>query len=115
MKQILHIFAKDTRHLWLEILISVALTIWLGLTSPHRWWMSGAGYEETVSFSPRASVMLLPSLLPVLIPLSWWILISPLIHDERLVGDRQYWLTRPYEWKKLLTAKTLFILVFLYL
>jgi len=26
---------------------------------------------------------------------------------ESLVGDRQFWITRPYEWKKLLTAKAL--------
>jgi hypothetical protein len=31
------------------------------------------------------------------------------------VGDRQFWLTRPYEWKNLLAAKLLFVLVVLYL
>jgi hypothetical protein len=36
------------------------------------------------------------------------------IHAEALVGDRRFWLTRPYEWKKLLGAKALFLLVFLY-
>jgi len=29
------------------------------------------------------------------------------VHAESLVGDRQFWITRPYEWKKLLTAKAL--------
>ena len=114
MKQILHIFAKDARHLWVEILISVGLTTALVFTAHHRWLPGMAGYEVTVSFSPRAAGALLPSLLTVLIPLSWWILISPAIHEERLVGDRQFWLTRPYEWKSLLAAKLLFIGVFIY-
>ena len=42
-------------------------------------------------------------------------MISPLIHEEKLVGDRQFWITRPYEWKKLLAAKVLFLIVFLYI
>jgi hypothetical protein len=29
-----------------------------------------------------------------------------------LVGDRQFWITRPYEWKKLLAAKILFLVLF---
>ena len=57
----------------------------------------------------------LAALLPALIPLSWWLLIARVIHAETLVGDRQFWVTRPYEWKKLLGAKALFLAVFLYL
>jgi hypothetical protein len=33
------------------------------------------------------------------------------VHAETLVGDRQFWITRPYEWKKLLAAKVLFVVV----
>jgi len=51
----------------------------------------------------------------LLVPVSWWLLIARAIHSERLVGDRQFWITRPYEWKKLLMAKALFVAVFLYL
>ena len=68
---------------------------------------------------PFCQVMLeagfLAGLLTVLIPVSWWLLIARVIHAETLVGDRQFWLTRPYEWKKLLGAKALFLAVFLYL
>lgn len=112
MKQILHIFAKDTRHQWIEILISLALLAALVLRNPRYSFMT-TGYA--VSFSPWAGLGSLSWLLTVLIPLSWWILISPVIHEERLVGDRQFWITRPYEWKSLLAAKVLFILVYLYL
>jgi hypothetical protein len=31
---------------------------------------------------------------------------------ENLVGDRQFWVTKPYDWKKLLAAKVLFMLAF---
>ncbi len=51
----------------------------------------------------------------VIVPLSWWLLISPVIHEEKLVGDRQFWITRPYDWKNLLAAKVLFLIAFLYL
>jgi hypothetical protein len=117
MKQILHILAKDTRHLWREIVISIALVAALVLTSHQARFLGGTSYgtEVTVSFSPRGALNhFLPSLLTVLIPLSWWIMIAPLIHEERLVGDRQFWVTRPYEWKKLLAAKVAFIFLFVY-
>jgi hypothetical protein len=32
--------------------------------------------------------------------------------DESLVGDRQFWVTRPYSWRSLLGAKALFLAVF---
>jgi hypothetical protein len=114
MKQILHIFAKDVRHLWIEILISLALMVALVITLPVQWF-PGMVYGFSVSFSPRGGFTFLPSLLNILVPLSWWILISPLVHEERLVGDRQFWLTRPYQWKCLLAAKTLFVIGFVFL
>jgi len=36
------------------------------------------------------------------------------IHDESLVGDRQFWVTRPYDWKKLAAAKILTALLFIH-
>jgi hypothetical protein len=33
-------------------------------------------------------------------------------HGESLVDDPQFWITRPYEWKKLLTAKALSFVAF---
>jgi hypothetical protein len=47
------------------------------------------------------------------LPFTWWFLISRVVQSESLVGDRQFWITRPYEWKKLLAAKTLMILFFI--
>jgi hypothetical protein len=53
--------------------------------------------------------------LVVLIPVGWWLLIARAVHEERLVGDTQFWITRPYEWTSLLTAKLLFVVAFVYL
>jgi hypothetical protein len=51
-------------------------------------------------------------LLQLLAPLACWFLAVTLIHEERLIGDEQYWLTRPYSWKDLVAAKALFLVVF---
>jgi len=51
----------------------------------------------------------------ILLLLTWWFLIVRAVQSEALPGDRQYWITRPYEWKKLLAAKLLFIGVFVHL
>ena len=105
MKQILHIFRKDTKHLWIEIAVSLAALSIFAAFAPDQW-----------EFSPAAMHRrsLIPLLL-LLVPATWWLLIGRLIQAESLVGDRQFWLTRPYEWKKLLTAKVLFILLWIYM
>jgi hypothetical protein len=108
MKQVLHIFAKDARHQWLEILLSISSVTALVLTNHSRWQTGATFYETHGSLS-------LPQLLVFIVPLSWWLLISPAIHEERLVGDRQFWITRPYEWKKLIAAKVVFLVAFLYI
>ena len=117
MKQILHIFAKDSRHFWPEILISLALVGALVWIYPSTWLSQNGLYAVAGgAFLPgMLEAGLLAGLLTVLIPVSWWLLIARVIHAEALVGDCQFWVTRPYEWKKLLGAKVLFLAVFLYL
>jgi hypothetical protein len=117
MKQILHIFAKDARHFWPESLISLLLLgVFVGI-EPSTWSMRNGLY--TVAGGSPLPVLLeagfLREMLMLFIPVSWWLLIARVVHAEALVGDRQFWLTRPYEWKKLLAAKLLFLLVLLYL
>ena len=114
MKQILHIFAKDARHFLPEILVSVAITAALAWVYPSQWlrprYMSAVAGGDFF-LNPT----LLASCLTVLVPVSWWLLISRVIHAEALVGDCQFWITRPYDWKKLFAAKALFLFCFLYL
>ncbi len=115
MKQILHIFVKDVRRFWIEIAILLALiATGLGLYA----------YIEALDpmlkfgrFGFNLANRLKPTLIlfMVLVSIGWWLLISRVIHEERLAGDTQYWITRPYKWVKLLVAKLLFLAVFIYL
>jgi len=51
------------------------------------------------------------TLLTILLPVSWLVLVTRLVHEECLVGDQQFWVTRPYRWTSLLGAKLLFLAV----
>jgi hypothetical protein len=75
--------------------------------APNQWHYSSAALHRQ-SFAPPIPLLLL------LIPATWWLLIGRLIQGESLVGDRQFWVTRPYEWKQLLAAKALFVGVWIY-
>ncbi len=46
-----------------------------------------------------------------MVVIGWFLVIVRVVHDEVLAGDRQFWVTRPYDWRKLLTAKALFLVV----
>jgi len=114
MNQILHILKKDVRRFWIEILISLFLLThftWFGPRLLGQDPASGATLNRFGIYGAG----LVQGLLLLLIPISWWLLISRVVQEERLVGDRQFWITRPYEWKKLLAAKALFVACFVYI
>src|SRR5215510_13691011 len=97
MHRIFAIFRKDIRHLWPQVLLLLLLMAVAAILDPTYGPTRTAYYE------------LLPSLV---LPLACWLVIVSVIHEEKLPGDRQYWLTRPYCWKELLAAKILFIAAF---
>jgi hypothetical protein len=108
MNQILHIFRKDARKHWLEILISLTL---LGLYARRQLplWPEPPGSLQIGSlFFSQVAGLITPALV-----LFWAFLILRLVQDESLVGDRQWWVTKPYIWWKLLIAKILFAIVFI--
>jgi hypothetical protein len=107
MSQVLHIFKKDARHLWPEILISLALTAAFVRVS------FGGVSNFNGSGSPYVGIA--AAVLGALVPVSWWVLTARVIHDEALVGESQFWVTRPYLWQELLAAKAIFLAAFLYL
>src|SRR5579875_4566 len=103
MGQSLHIFRKDTRHLWPQIAVVLALTV------AYAW--------TQVLFSPVFTDHLylinrLASGAEIALPISWWILTAFLVHQENLLGDRQFWLTRPYRRTELFAAKILFLVAY---
>ena len=104
MRHTLHIFKKDSRHLWKEILVvttMIAAFAYLGARS------------RPVLTAYALPIDRLDAIYRLLLPLAWWYLIAAVVHGEPISGDRQFWLTRPYRRGSLLAAKVLFVLVFL--
>ncbi len=107
MKEILHIFKKDVRRHWPEILVSLVFLgffVKVTLHSPGRTAMLAGNFSW---------FWLSAESIPPLMVLFWIFLTVRLVQGEPLVGDRQWWVTKPYEWWKLLAAKELFQLVFI--
>jgi hypothetical protein len=104
MRQIIHIFLKDARRSWLYIAVVAAMTAMLAALTP-LW--------RPTDFVGRGPVNFVVDTLETLLPAVWWFTIAHVIHGESLVGDRQFWITRPYSWKCLVAAKLLFCVVFL--
>jgi hypothetical protein len=109
MAQALQILKKDVRRHWPEILISLAL---LAVYARHELqnWPPPPDY---FSISPFIFGFF-GRYISFLLVLSWIFLICRVVQGETLVGDRQWWITKPYVWWQLLLSKLLFILVFIW-
>jgi hypothetical protein len=93
MRQALHIFKKDVRYLRWEIGISPLLMTTFVYTQLHRSLLRD-GNSAIMSY----------------LMLAFWAFLSArVIQAEPIPGDRQFWITRPYEWRSLLGAKLLFL------
>jgi len=92
MKMIFHILLKDLRRHWLEISgFVVVCFVWA--------WQE----SHPLAFEWLHQRGIIPILLFVL-----WILVTlRLIQGECMVGDREFWPTRPYRWPRLMAAKVL--------
>ncbi len=114
MSQIVNIFRKDCRHFWPEILATCTLSALLVWVYPFVW-INGDLSNPVVQFArlDARHREILAYVVMVLLPLSWLLLISRAVHDENLIGNRQFWLTRPYDWRRLLSSKLLFMLSFI--
>jgi hypothetical protein len=105
VSQILNIFKKDVWHHWPEVLASWALLAVYAWDQPRKW------ANQTSDIRLVSGLL---NMLPALLVLSWAFLIARLVQGESLVGDRQFWITRPYVWHKLLAAKLLSMLMFIH-
>jgi hypothetical protein len=95
MRQVAAVFRKDVRRLWPQLAGA------LGLTALVGW----------IDSQPSATGAIAP-LAGALWAACWIYLAASVIQQERLSGDCQYWLTRPYDWRQLLSAKAVFVLAF---
>jgi hypothetical protein len=100
MHQVLHIFRKDVRRLRWEILAALAVTALFAWAQTHHWRTDYNGVFNNISISS-------------FVVLAWWYLVARVVHEEPLVGDREFWLSRPYSRKSLVAAKCLFMVVFI--
>ena len=102
MTQALHILRKDLRHQRLDLVLYFGLVALLGFLIPTEW----PGHWSSNEMMPW-----LLGLIKMVMPVTWLVIIARLVHAEALVGDRQFWTTRPYRWSSLLAAKLLFLLL----
>lgn len=109
MDQILRIFKKDIRRHWPEILLSLALLALYTNRALHPW-----NLLDSYSFSRSFYFFVVTGeyIAPVLV-IFWLFIVIRVVQGESLVGDRQWWTTKPYVWWQLLLAKLLFVLVFI--
>lgn len=107
MSKILHIFKKDIHRHWPEILISVAFLALYTHRELHFW-------QTSLQFDAISPFFFLLSgrYIAFFLVLSWALLVLRVVHGETLVGDRQWWVSKPYIWWQLLLAKVFFIFVF---
>jgi hypothetical protein len=99
MRKALPILQKDVRRLRLE------LAVWLLLLGVHGW--MEAALPARLTFFGLAGVW------EVLLVAGAWYLVVAVIHEDRLPGDRQAWLTTPIPRRSLFLAKLLFAVIFL--
>jgi hypothetical protein len=90
MKQAIHIFSKDLRYLWREVWVVLLLAAMFV-------------YSVTADLAGITGVLFEVA--------ACW-MIARLIQAELLVGDNQFWITRPYAWKALLGSKIAFLFAF---
>ena len=100
MKQVRLVFWKDVRHLWRHLCVYAALLAAYAWVTPQTW-PGGA---------PSSFLGMFATLLKILLMASQFVLITSAVHGDRLVGEQQFWITRPYHWRSLLGAKFVFVL-----
>jgi hypothetical protein len=108
MSQTIHIFKKDVRRFSWEIVLSLLLLALYGWCQPVLW-----RPYDIVTLNPSTVTILRytgASSLGLLLGLGWMVMVVRLVYEESLTDDRQFWVTRPYRWHNLLTAKILFLI-----
>jgi hypothetical protein len=94
LRIVLHILLKDLRHHWREIALFVICCGTWGWDATHPMsWTHQRGMIPAVMFG------------------LWVFLSIRVVHGECLVGDREFWQTRPYTGVQLLIAKTSFLVL----
>jgi hypothetical protein len=138
MRQVLHIFTKDVRRLKYPAALVLAATASFTYADVRPW--AQLSPNAVMPYAFNAKPLIVPndtggtfsesafvvttgegglgssssevSILPGLLILAWCWLIALVVYTDAIPGDRQFWLTRPYDRRSLWGAKTLFVLAF---
>jgi hypothetical protein len=94
MKLILHILAKDLRHHKLEI------GLYCAIVAAWAWQLA----HPSLRTAENVIGLLYTALFVI-----WFVLVVRAVQGESLVGDREFWPTRPYRAWQLMLAKAAFI------
>src|SRR5262249_18919448 len=110
MNQSLHILKKDARHFWWEILVVLIFTTMFAvvLFSPIVFGFVASRRALPGNQDGRLSVF--PA---IALTLAWYYLIAIVVREEALGSDIPFWVTRPYNWKRLLASKIAFVAIFI--
>ena len=100
MHLILHTFRKDIRHLWPAVAVTCLMLV--ELARQDRW--------RTDSLASP-----LEGWLNLLLTMAWAMLAALAVLEEPLVGERNFWTTRPHRWPALVASKLVFVLVAIHL
>ncbi len=98
MRIVWHVLVKDLRRHWREVALFVAVT------AGWAWQQAHPGEWPWLDRKEMMSVLFFGA---------WIFVVIRVVHGEVLVGDREFWMTRPYRWWQLLAAKAIFPVVFL--
>lgn len=99
MRQALLLLRKDLRRLWPQVAV---------------FWALLAAYAFLEAATPGNPVIALQRSTPALaLVVACFYLVAVSVHEDALVGDRQFWLTRPFDRRSLLAAKALFAVTFM--
>lgn len=96
MKIVLHILVKDLRRQWIELSLFVLVCA--------AWAFQTANPGAVEWFRQR-------DFTPVLLFGLWFLIVIRAVQGECMVGDREFWMTRPYRWPQLMAAKALFLVL----
>ncbi len=81
MNQVLHIFRKDSRRFWPEILVSLVVLVAFTLVTWRLW---------LPEYAMRTSgLRQMGAILELLLPVSWFLLLARVVHAEALVGEKR--------------------------
>ena len=103
MHPTLQILRKDIERLWWAVLFTLVLLA--------VWAFQEATRASVDPFNQPPPV----SWLNMGLPFVWSLLIALVLHEDSLVGDRQFWVALPCGWRPLLAAKKAFIVAFIQL